>query len=99
VRTLSTGGEQRGRDYGWPEWLLGHRRRGFLLGCAYLMATAHESQRATINGGSTNLCAGRSPAMSEQRWQSDLYQATVPLKWDSVGLTVNFQAWFAHKSQ
>jgi hypothetical protein len=28
VRTLSTGSEQRGRDYGWPEWLPGHRRRG-----------------------------------------------------------------------
>jgi hypothetical protein len=28
VRTLSTGGEQRGRDYGWPEWLPGHRRQG-----------------------------------------------------------------------
>jgi hypothetical protein len=50
-------------------------------------------------GGSTNPCAGRSPATSEQRWQSDLYQATIPLDWDSVSLTVDIQAWFAHKSQ
>jgi hypothetical protein len=47
---------------------------------------------ANPGGGSTNPCAGRSPATSEQRWQYDLYQAIVPLKWDSVGLTVNIQA-------
>jgi hypothetical protein len=44
VRTLSPGGEQ-GEGYrGWPGWSPAHRRRGFLLGYAYLMATAHESR-------------------------------------------------------
>jgi hypothetical protein len=46
-------------------------------------------------GGSMNPCVGRSPATSEQCWQSDLYQATVPLKWDSVGLTVKLGANFS----
>jgi hypothetical protein len=41
------------------------------------------------NGGGVNLCAERSPAARIWRWQSDLYRATVPSKWDSVGLTVN----------
>jgi hypothetical protein len=44
------------------------------------------------NGGSANLRAERSPAVKIRRWQSDLYQTTVPSKWDSVGLTVNIQA-------
>jgi hypothetical protein len=38
-----------------------------------------------------NLFAERSPAVRIRRWQSDLYRATVPSKWDSVGLTVIFR--------
>jgi hypothetical protein len=75
-------GVEKGEGYhGWPGWHPAHRRQGSLLSRAYLMATAHESRRATINGGSTNLCAGRSPATSEQRWRSDPYRVTVP--WQS----------------
>jgi hypothetical protein len=44
------------------------------------------------NGGGANICAERSPTVKIRRWHSDLYQAIVPLKWDSVGLIVNIQA-------
>jgi hypothetical protein len=81
MRFQSEGGEKGEGYHGLPGWHPAHQRRGSLLGRAYLMATAHESRRAMINGGSMNLCAGRSPATSEQRWRYDPYQVTVP--WQS----------------
>jgi hypothetical protein len=51
MRFQSEGGEKGEGYHGWPGWHPAHRRRGFLLGCAYLTATAHESRRAMINGG------------------------------------------------
>jgi hypothetical protein len=51
MRFQSEGGEKGEGYHGWPGWHPSHRRRGFLLGSDYLTATAHESRRATINGG------------------------------------------------
>jgi hypothetical protein len=57
------------------EWSPAHRRRGFLPGGTYLMATAHESQRPAISGDGP-------PATSKGGGVQDLLQltGTVPLE-------------------
>ena len=45
VRTLSTGGEQGGRDYGWPEWRPAHRRRRSPYPAMLSIRPGHESRR------------------------------------------------------
>jgi hypothetical protein len=44
VRTLSTGGEQGGRDYGWPEWRPAHRRRRSPYPAMLSIRPGHESR-------------------------------------------------------
>ena len=47
------------------------------------------------NGGGMNLGAERSPAVKIRRWQSDLYQATVPWDRHSVHLAAKLGARFS----
>jgi hypothetical protein len=54
---------------GSPEWSPAHRRRRFPPPRCYPLVSS-----ANPGGGSTNPCAGRSPAMRIQRWQSDPYR-------------------------